>query len=246
VVGFSNGLRPSYGKMLGNPSEYFSPEVSVRVRFADNAFDTEARRVFRSGQEVHLSPKAFDTLTLLVERRGRVVSKKELLDLIWPNVFVSEASLARVVTELRQVLGDDPRSPAIIRTVHGYGYEFKAEVTEEESKRSENVTASTVTCVLISHDRVFPLRDGEHIAGREPALSIWLDSPKVTWRHARLAVLGQRTTIEDLASKNGTYVNGVRIMQPTILQAGDEVRIGPFLLVLRLAGAPSRTETETP
>src|SRR5215470_17471605 len=212
--------------MLGKPSKYFCvPEVFVRIRFADNALDIAARRVFRCGHEVHLSPKAFDMLTLLVERRGRVVSKKDLLDLIWPNVFVSDASLARVVTELRQVLGDDPRSPAIIRTVHGYGYEFKAEVTEEESKRPEDVTVSAFTCVLISPDKVFPLRVGEQFAGREPAVSIWLDSPKVSWRHARVAVRGPSTTIEDLGSKNGTYVNGVRIVQPTDLQAGDEVRI---------------------
>jgi DNA-binding winged helix-turn-helix (wHTH) protein len=233
--------------MLGKPSKYSCvPEVFVRIRFADNALDTAARRVFRGGHEVHLSPKAFETLTLLVERRGRVVSKKDLLDLIWPRVFVSDASLARVVTELRQVLGDDPRNPAIIRTVHGYGYQFKAEVTEEESNRPEDVTASPVTCVLISHDKVFALREGEHFAGREPVLSIWLDSPKVSWRHARVAVRGPSTTIEDLGSKNGTHVNGVRILQPTALHAGDEVRIGPFLLVLRLSDSPSRTETEAP
>jgi len=234
--------------MLGEPSKYSCiPEVFVRIRFADSALDIAARRVFRCGHEVHLSPKAFDMLTLLMERRGRVVAKKDLLDLIWPNVFVSDASLARVVTELRQVLGDNPRNPAIIRTVHGYGYEFKAEVTEEESTTGENSSASAaVTCLLISHDRVFPLADGEQLAGRDPVLSIWLNSPKVSWRHARLVVRGPSTTIEDLGSKNGTYVNGIRITQPSDVQSGDEVRIGPFRLMLRLADTPSRTETETP
>jgi len=220
--------------------------VFVRIRFADNALDIASRRVFRGGDEVHLSPKAFDTLTLLVERRGRVVTKKDLLDLIWPNVFVSDASLARVVTELRQVLGDNPREPSIIRTVHGYGYEFKAEITEEQSNSGENPTGSEVTCILTSQEKLFPLVDGEQLAGRDPVLSIWLDSPKVSWRHARLSVRGPSTMIEDLGSKNGTYVNGIRITQPTNLQAGDEVRMGPFLLVLRLADSPSRTETEAP
>src|SRR5215470_10493679 len=233
--------------MLGKPSKYFCvPEVFVRIRFADNALDIAARRVFRCGHEVHLSPKAFDTLTLLVERRGRVVTKKDLLDLIWPNVFVSDASLARVVTELRQVFGDNPRNPTIIRTVHGYGYEFKAEITEEESTNREILPASAVTCILTSQEKLFPLVDGDQLAGRDPVLSIWLDSPRVSWRHARFAVRGPSTTIEDLGSKNGTYVNGIRITQPTNLRAGDEVRMGPFLLVLRLADSPSRTETEAP
>jgi DNA-binding winged helix-turn-helix (wHTH) protein len=216
----------------------------VRLLFADNVLDTDARRVARCGCEVHLSPKAFETLALLVEQRGRAVSKKELLDRIWPNVFVSDASLARVVTELRHALGDDPQKPAIIRTVHGYGYAFEAVVTEDETHRRGPATGSNVSCVLVSHRRVFPLAEGEHIVGREPAVSVWLDSPRVSWRHARVIVNGQGATIEDLVSKNGTYVNGERISQPANLQPGHEIRIGPFTLVFRLAGGPSSTETE--
>src|SRR2546422_9256486 len=69
--------------------------------------------LFRS----HLSPKAFELLVVLVERRGEAVSKAELLERVWPKVFVSDASLARVVTELRDAIGDDARE--MIRTVHG-------------------------------------------------------------------------------------------------------------------------------
>jgi DNA-binding winged helix-turn-helix (wHTH) protein len=217
----------------------------VRIQFADTALDTEARRIVRSGREVHLSPKAFDTLALLVEQRGRVVSKKKLLDQIWPNVYVTDASLARVVTELRKVLGDNPRSPTIIRTVHGHGYAFKADITDGESNPEATATERTVRCMLISHEKIFALREGEHLAGREPALSIWLDSPKVSWRHARLAVGRENTAIEDLGSKNGTYVNGMRITQLIKLQPGHEIRIGPFVLVLRVPGRQPPTETET-
>jgi DNA-binding winged helix-turn-helix (wHTH) protein len=217
----------------------------VRIQFADIALDTEARRLVRSGREVHLSPKAFNMLALLVEQHGRVVSKQDLLDHIWPNVYVTDASLARVVTELRKVLGDNPRTPTIIRTVHGHGYAFKADVTEDESNHEVPATALMVRCMLLSNEKIFALREGEHLAGREPTLPIWLDSPKVSWRHARLAVDGENATIEDLGSKNGTYVNGFRITQPTDLHAGHEIRIGPFVLVLRVPGNQSATETET-
>jgi DNA-binding winged helix-turn-helix (wHTH) protein len=89
----------------------------MKVQFADCALDVGARRILRKDREVHFSPKAFELLVVLVERRGDAVSKAELLERVWPNVFVSDASLARVVTELRDAIGDERRE--MIRTVHG-------------------------------------------------------------------------------------------------------------------------------
>jgi pSer/pThr/pTyr-binding forkhead associated (FHA) protein len=100
-------------------------------------------------------------------------------------------------------------------------------------------------CWFIWRRRVFALSEGQHIAGREPDVSIWLDSAKVSRHHARVLVRGTSTTIEDLGSKNGTFVRGSRISAPTALEAGDEVRIGPFTLTFRVARGPTRTETET-
>ena len=83
----------------------------------------------RDGQEVKLEPKAFDVLAYLVQRRGAVVRKEELLDQIWGDRFVSESALTTRIKAVRQAVDDDGNRQAIIRTVHGKGYEFIAEVT---------------------------------------------------------------------------------------------------------------------
>ena len=84
----------------------------MKVQFADCVLDVDARTVCRGTAAIHLSPKAFELLAALVEHRGRALSKIELLERVWPDVFVSEASLARVVREIRAALGDSPHDPA--------------------------------------------------------------------------------------------------------------------------------------
>ena len=79
----------------------------------------------------------------------------------------------------------------------------------------------------------FPLRDGEHIVGREANAAICLDSPNVSRRHARFVVKGRSATLEDLGSKNGSFVRGVRLSGATALQPGDDARIGLFTLIFR-------------
>ena len=96
----------------------------MHVRFADCDLDTDARQLVRGAQEIHLSPKAFELLKLLVEQRPRALSKQELLDKIWPGVFVSDASLARAASEIRDAIDDHSRSDGFLQTVHGFGYRF--------------------------------------------------------------------------------------------------------------------------
>ncbi len=216
----------------------------MRVRFADCRLDTDTRQLFRGTNEVHLSPKAFELLKLLIESRPRALSKAEMLESVWPGVFVSDASLARVVNEIREGVGDHARKPRIVRTVHRYGYAFASDVTEEDTDRAAGAASGGPVCWLRCGSREFALAAGEHVAGREPNVSIWLDSPKVSRRHARIAVAGNRATIEDLGSKNGTFVRDVRISAPTPLEPRDEVRIGPFTLVFLVAGRPEETEPD--
>ena len=74
-------------------------------------------------------------------------------------------------------------------------------------------------------------------------MSICLDSPKVSRRHARFLVAGTQARVEDLGSKNGTFVRGARITMSTALTSGDRIRIGPFTLVFRVASVARSTET---
>ncbi len=102
----------------------------MRVQFGDITLDSASRQLVRGGAAIHLSPKAFDLLCHLVERRPSAVSKNQLFELVWPGTFVVEANLTVLVTELRRALGDDPHTPRFIRTVHKHGYAFCGEVTE--------------------------------------------------------------------------------------------------------------------
>ena len=214
----------------------------MSFRFCGCTLDVDAHRLFRGPDEVHLSPKAFETFRILVENRPRALSKTELLGRVWPDVIVSEVSLARVISEIRGGIGDD-RQGRIIRTVHSHGYAFVAEVqdtaADERPRRLEHPV-----CWLISATRTMPLYEGTQIIGRDEIADVRLDSPKVSRRHARIAVRNGQATVEDLESKNGTFVGTTRIEAATPLHDGDKLRIGRFAFVFRYGEFSSSTETE--
>jgi TolB-like protein/DNA-binding winged helix-turn-helix (wHTH) protein/Tfp pilus assembly protein PilF len=89
------------------------------------------RRLLRSGEPVSLTPKAFDTLLALIERRDRVVDKAELMQIVWPDSFVEEANLSQTIFVLRKTLGESPTGKPFIDTVPRRGYRFAADVRED-------------------------------------------------------------------------------------------------------------------
>jgi DNA-binding winged helix-turn-helix (wHTH) protein len=194
------------------------------IRIGECVLDSAARRLTRAGQSVHLSPKAFQLLELLLAQRPRAVSKAEMRDALWPATYVAASSLARVVAELRAALGDDARHPRLVRTVHGFGYAFSGEAATE--LQTPSAPPDAFACRLTWGDREILLREGEHVLGRAPTASVWIDSTSVSRSHARIVVAGGRATLEDLGSKNGTFVRGRRITGPTVLAHGDVIRLG--------------------
>ena len=136
----------------------------------------------------------------------RAVSKAELHERLWPATFVSEANLASLVAEVRRALGDQSREPKYIRTVHGFGY---ALVGRPADARCAGKGGRM--CWAIVDGREIPLVPGEHIVGRDPEASIMLDAPSVSRRHARIVVGVDSVTLEDLTSKNGTFLNDVTV-----------------------------------
>src|SRR5688500_13859545 len=104
-------------------------EPAATFRFGEFLFDSGSRLLLRSGVERHLSPKARQLLQLLLLARPRALSREDLYDALWPSTFVCETNLASIVNEVRRALGDDARSSHYIRTVHGFGYAFRSEVT---------------------------------------------------------------------------------------------------------------------
>src|SRR4051812_7200788 len=104
----------------------------MMLRFADCELARGRVVLQRDGQGVRIEPQAFDVLAYLVAHRGTVVRKEQLLDDIWGDRFVSESALTTRIKAVRQAVGDDGSRQAIIRTVHGKGYEFVAAVETDD------------------------------------------------------------------------------------------------------------------
>jgi len=182
----------------------------MRVRFGSFEFDSDTRELRRDGTRVRLSPKSFDLLQILLERRPALVTKNELQDRLWPDSVVLEANLGNAVAEIRKALGDDPRSPAFVWTVSRRGYRFSAEVEAAGGADAVRSVAS-LRWWLVWREAILPLAEGENVVGRSPGSSIWLDAGSVSREHARIVIADGRATVEDRGSTNGTFVNGERI-----------------------------------
>ena len=203
----------------------------MRLSVGDWVFDSDTREVIRNGRPAPLSPKAFDLLDLLIRRRPKAVSKDEIREHLWPGTHVSPANLANLIVELRAALGDDARDPRILRTVPRFGYAFAADATAAPERASG--PPPPFACRLVWGPREIALDLGENLIGRDRESVVWIDDASVSRRHARIAVDEKGAAIEDLGSKNGTFVRGRRIEKPSRLEDKDPIKIGPASLVFR-------------
>jgi DNA-binding winged helix-turn-helix (wHTH) protein/TolB-like protein/cytochrome c-type biogenesis protein CcmH/NrfG len=99
-------------------------------RFGDFVLDGSQRRLLRSGEDVYLPPKTFELLLHLLQNRGRVLTKDELLEAVWPDVNVVENTLAQRIREIREALGDGAHGGRFIKTVPRVGYQFIADLDD--------------------------------------------------------------------------------------------------------------------
>lgn len=212
------------------------------VQFSDFAVDFGTRQLLRGAEAIHVGPKAFELLELLLKSRPRALSKSQLQNQLWPRTFVSESNLTSLVAELRTALGDKARQPRFIRTVYGFGYAFSGRAADLADNGGAT-PARGVRLRLFLENREIALREGENLLGREDEGVAWLESPTVSRRHARILVSGGKATLEDLGSKNGTFVRGRRLTMPSPLSDGDEIRVGQVRMTFRVL-APVSTRTE--
>jgi DNA-binding winged helix-turn-helix (wHTH) protein len=208
----------------------------MRLGFGDLILDIGTRQLLRGDQELRLSPKAFELLRMLVEERPRALAKNELIERLWPDTYVAEANLPSLVAEIREVTGDNAEEPRFIRTIRRFGYSFCGTVTDDSTPGS-----TPLGSWLMCEGRQIRLAEGENIIGREPEAAVWLDFFAVSRRHARIVISGDRATVEDLGSKNGTHVRGKRISGTVDLEDGDEIRIGSVVLSFRMPARPGST-----
>ena len=164
-------------------------QVRVRIRTLSHGPDS---RSLREGQPVAVTPKAFETLLVLVRRSREVVTKEELLKAIWPDSFVEEANLSQNIFMLRKALGDTMEERHYIVTLPGRGYRFAAEV-RTITEGSEALIAQMRSRTEITIEETAPEPGREIPALPPPVTSPW--KRRVIWASAAALALGATAAV---------------------------------------------------
>ncbi len=138
-------------------------QPNLLYEFGPFRMDSRERRLLRNGEVVPLTPKVFDVLLALVHNSGHILSKDEVMKLVWPNTAVEEGNIARNISTLRNALGERPREPQYIETVPWRGYRFVASVKEvrDRSDRPAITSIAVLPFVNIASDQTLEyLADG--------------------------------------------------------------------------------------
>ncbi len=212
------------------------PPLSPRIaRFGVFELNARTGELRKRGAAVRLQEQPFQVLAMLVEHAGDLVTRDELRQRLWSDsVFVVvDQALNNAVAKIRVALGDSAESPRFVETLERRGYRFVAHVEwsaaggkarPEGPPESPRRRAAVVRLTL--DDRTITLADGTHVIGRDPDAAVWIDAAVVSRSHARLVVGDGLVTLEDLGSRNGTFVNGARLDGISTLAHGDRVRVG--------------------
>ena len=144
--------------------------------------------------------------------------------------------LPGLVTEIRRAIREDAREPRHVRTVHGFGYAF----ADGGAVQADD----DVVFRLLWGPREFALADGENVLGRDPEALVHIDDASVSRHHARIVIRGNDAVLEDLGSKNGTWLQGSRLAVSQTLRDGDPIRVGPAAMVFRRFAVSGSTATQ--
>ena len=186
------------------------------LRFAACELDLDRIVLRRDGHEVRLEPRAFDVLAYLVRRSGTVVRKEELLDEIWGDRFVSESALTTRIKEVRQAVDDDGTRQAIIRTVHGKGYEFIAPI---ETVLAADAPSSNARPTIAGLETAM-----QPLVGRESLMALLVDALAA---HRLITLVGPggvgKTSLGLELARSATtgYSDGVYVVE--LVSVVDEV-----------------------
>jgi DNA-binding winged helix-turn-helix (wHTH) protein len=183
---------------------------------------------------VALPPRAVELLKLLMDHAPKAFTKTELLDRLGADTVVSHHAVAKLVSDVRALIGDGAHRPRVIRTVPGFGYAFDVDVEDVATRTSARLTWA---------NRDYPLDEGENIIGRSADVAVPIYASIVSRRHARLVVHGGSAYLEDLGSKNGTFVGDERILAPRLLHDGDVIKVGDYYFIYRTTPASAETVT---
>jgi DNA-binding winged helix-turn-helix (wHTH) protein len=210
------------------------PERPSRIAFGPFEVDLHTGELWRSGLPRPLQEQPFRVLALLLERPGELVTRDEIRQRLWPEALFTdfEHGLNKAVNKLRRALDDPVDDPRYVETLPRRGYRFRAALA--------GISGSPpVPSRLLYEGKAYPLLPGTNLIGRDPESRLCLDASSVSRRHAQVEVTESGVFLRDLASKNGTFRGGTRVVEPVPLADGDEIRVGTVLLLFRLAGHDS-------
>lgn len=228
--------------------------MSGGFRFGEFELDVAAYALRRADQRIKLEKIPMEVLILLVRRAGILVNRAEVQAALWgSDVFVDQdAAVNTAVRKIRRALGDDAEHPRFIETVVGKGYRFIAPL--EPHGADASLEGSDVAAGAVSSDRLyrrppnylltrgkreFVLNRGENLLGRDPEARVYIDHPSVSRRHARISIHSAQAVLEDLKSRNGTFLDGRRIEAPSEIHHGAIIGLGPITLTLLVLPAAS-------
>jgi DNA-binding winged helix-turn-helix (wHTH) protein len=212
------------------------------VPFGPFVLDLETRELRRGSEFVSLSPKAYQLLEVLVVNRPKALSKSTLQEQLWPDTFVLDKNLVNLVAEIREALGDNAARPQFVRTVPKFGYAFRHPASPASA--GALMSPGSARFRLAWPGGRAALTDGDYVLGRDPDLELFLDAHDVSRRHARITIVGNDASIEDLESKNGTFVSDRRVNSSTSLVDGASIRIGSVRLTFTKVQNRGSTQSE--
>jgi hypothetical protein len=154
-------------------------------------------------------------------------------------VHVSETSLAALVTQLRKALGDTSGDGRVIRTLHRVGYAFIGDAIVA----GQAPAARPIVCRVIWHGESIDVPAGESVIGRDRGCAVCIEAESISRQHARLTVTAHEASIEDLGSKNGTWLAGERISGAVALTDGASVRLGSEMVRFEFVTDDRSTKT---
>ncbi|MFN7990417.1 MAG: winged helix-turn-helix domain-containing protein [Thermoanaerobaculia bacterium] len=200
----------------------------MRLRFGDFILDEGRRLLLRGTEKVHVSPRAYQLLALLVARRPEAVPRAALAEALWPGAGSGGVGLAPIVSELRQVLGTGPGGESWVRTIHTFGYAFDGEV---------HVLPTAQRHVLVRGLQRVDLAEGRNLLGRERKATVRLGHPSVAYQHARIVVADDQAQLEDLTGGASTFRGAEPVRGRVVLEDGDIIRVGAVVLTYRILAA---------
>ena len=201
-------------------------------------------RISRGSEQYGLRPRVTELLVCLADRAGELATKQHLIDNVWHTEFVTVNALTQLIAELRSALGDDAKKPRYVETIPRRGYRLIAPTTFFRPPIGTQVGEVSAFMLVDDDGNELWLKEGENLIGRSPDAAVRIDTSKVSRRHARILIEGVTATLEDLGSKNGTFLRGRRLEQAARIEDADEIRIGANLALFRFKVVDDETRTD--